>query len=344
LSADPAAGLTLINTYDYCRGNPVRLVDPSGTQPAPDQETFNRVDADHNGKLNLSEVVSGANCMTPEASDKFLLSQSPNTFTNDGWLARNILLEPYFAAGRRADEQKRNAVFMWSDGSQSTSEQRENHLFLDEFYNGAAIRNGLGFGAIYYGATGDRGGAEILNGLASSAGGMAGDAAHYRATGSGLVAASKPSIAPPSRTAPSATAAPTRAPGPSSPVRLDPETGLPRQLWGTKVGPAYSSFEEAFGTGNHIMEVIVRQHGKEIARWWEASEGTVEAGGHTEQKALSRVALDPSVELELRGWHPPCPYGSGCMNTMTHVANTTGGRIIYRTASGRQPTYVFHRE
>jgi RHS repeat-associated protein len=352
LSADPAAGLTLINAFDYCRGNPVRLVDPGGAQPASDQATFNRVDADHNGRLNLSEVLSGTRCMTPEASDKFLLSQSPNTFTDDGWLARNILLEPHFAAGRRADEQDRNAVRMWSDGSQSTREQRERYTFLDEFYNGAPIRNGLGFGAIYYGMTGDRGGAEILNGLATSAGGMVGDAAHYRATGRGLVSASQPSIGPSSRTASAPAAAssaspnssPTNAPGPLSPVRLDRETGLPRQLWGTPVGPAYPSFEEAFGQGNHIMEVIVRQRGKEVARWWEASEGTVEAGGHTEQKALSRVALDPSVELELRGWHPPCPYGSGCMNTMSHVANTTGGRIIYRTASGRQPTYVFSRE
>ena len=112
------------------------------------------------------------------------------------------------------------------------------------------------------------------------------------------------------------------------------------------MGPAYPSFEaaRASGQGSHIIEVIVHQRGKEVAQWWEVSEGTVAAGMHTEQKALSRIALDSSVEVELRGWYPPCPYGSGCMNTMQHVANTTGARIVYRVAARRQPFYVFERE
>ena len=95
--------------------------------------------------------------------------------------------------------------------------------------------------------------------------------------------------------------------GASSPVQLDPGTGVPRQLWGTPVGPAYPSFEaaRASGQGSHIIEVIVHQRGKEVAQWWEVSEGTVAAGMHTEQKALSRIALDSSVEVELRGGiHP----------------------------------------
>ena len=91
--------------------------------------------------------------------------------------------------------------------------------------------------------------------------------------------------------------------------------------------PAYHTFEEAFGQGNHVAEVVVRHEGKTIGTWWEASG----AAGHTEMQALSRVKLQRGVEVEIRGWFPPCPWQGGCMNTMNALAEQTGASIIYRT-------------
>ncbi|HVG52884.1 MAG TPA: RHS repeat-associated core domain-containing protein [Vicinamibacterales bacterium] len=103
-----------------------------------------------------------------------------------------------------------------------------------------------------------------------------------------------------------------------------------------RIGPRYHSFDEAFGQGGHVLEVVVRKkNGREIARWWEASEGGgLGRAGHTEQKALSRIKLGPDIEIEMRGWHNPCPYSGGCMNTMRYVAEEYGTDIMYRTPRG----------
>lgn len=45
--------------------------------------------------------------------------------------------------------------------------------------------------------------------------------------------------------------------------------------------------------------------------------------------------LGPEVEVEIRGFFPPCPYQTGCHNTMEGMAHLTGGRIIYRQADWR---------
>jgi RHS repeat-associated protein len=106
-----------------------------------------------------------------------------------------------------------------------------------------------------------------------------------------------------------------------------------------KVGRPFSSLDEAFGQGGHTLEVIVRnKNGREIGRWWEASERGIGQLGHTEQKALGRIKLGPDIEIEMRGWHNPCPYSGGCMNTMRHVADEFGTTITYRTPRG---TYYF---
>jgi hypothetical protein len=100
-----------------------------------------------------------------------------------------------------------------------------------------------------------------------------------------------------------------------------------------RASSAFRTFEEAFGQGEHVMEVIVRsKNGTEVARWWEASELGLGFGGHTEQKALNRLMnLGIDTELELRGWYPPCPYSGGCMNTLEEFARRTGIDITYRT-------------
>jgi RHS repeat-associated protein len=102
------------------------------------------------------------------------------------------------------------------------------------------------------------------------------------------------------------------------------------------IGPAFGTFEEAYGQGGHVLEVVVRtKDGTEIARWWEASEGGgLGFAGHTEQKALSRIWLGPDIEFEMHGWFSPCPYGQGCMNTMRYVADQYGTDILYITPRG----------
>ncbi|UII31482.1 hypothetical protein LVD17_24625 [Fulvivirga ulvae] len=120
---------------------------------------------------------------------------------------------------------------------------------------------------------------------------------------------------------------------------VDVSDGVPEQIHRPvidgneiEVGPAYASYEEASGQGNHIAEIIVREtDGTEISRWWEVSEiGLPSKLGHTEQKALMRIRLGSDIELEIRGFHPPCPYSSGCNNTMEAMAEMFGMNITYR--------------
>lgn len=113
--------------------------------------------------------------------------------------------------------------------------------------------------------------------------------------------------------------------------------GVPIQLRGPKVGPAFRTFEEAFeaaaGDETHIMEVILRENGKEIANWWEISETGLGKLGDTEQKFLSRVAPRPGVEVELRGWAQPCNLPGGCHLALDQATIETGADIMYRRLS-----------
>jgi RHS repeat-associated protein len=144
-------------------------------------------------------------------------------------------------------------------------------------------------------------------------------------------------------------AAEARAAGQLELLRLN-ESGVPVQLHNldTPIGRAYATGEEAvaaMASGGHVMEVVVRQRGGVVGNWWEISEtGIGERGqlGHTEQKALKRIAyLGPDVSIEMRGAFPPCPYGGGCMNTL-QLAAQTGARITYRQTNGA--TFMFQPE
>lgn len=145
---------------------------------------------------------------------------------------------------------------------------------------------------------------------------------------------------------------PTRVPRPvtitsETVLRLDPKTKLPVQLGsGESVGPAYRTLAdaEAANIGTHYAEVIVRKDGRELARWWEASEGghstTNRRIGDTEQKALSRIRLRRDVEVEIRGTHPPCNEPGGCMQTMRALTEQVEGaqityRAVYVTKNGK---------
>ena len=88
-----------------------------------------------------------------------------------------------------------------------------------------------------------------------------------------------------------------------------------------KIGPRYNSFEEAFGQGGHALEVIVRKkNGREIARWWEASEGGIlRRAGDTEQKALVDSSRDRTSKLRCAGGIPPArtPAAAGTQCSMS---------------------------
>ncbi|WP_174296654.1 eCIS core domain-containing protein [Sphingomonas bacterium] len=143
-------------------------------------------------------------------------------------------------------------------------------------------------------------------------------------------------------------------------VNLGPN-GLPVQVHDLAhpIGPAFATFEEAqavVGPQGHILQVVVEEDGHEVASWWEASEGGMAAQypedfrahqlGHTEQKALRRLTLRKGIRVELRGTMPPCPYGGGCMNTMSAAAQQSGAEIVYRQMreGGAESTFVFDRQ
>jgi hypothetical protein len=114
------------------------------------------------------------------------------------------------------------------------------------------------------------------------------------------------------------------------------KAAAPAQLYGKyKVGPAFRTREEAIANlphgEAHLAQVVhTDAKGNILKTWWEVSESGLPAQvGHTEQKALVRVRLKRGETLEVRGWHPPCPYGAGCHNVMEHTAIKSGGTIVY---------------
>ncbi|MFB2833323.1 SpvB/TcaC N-terminal domain-containing protein [Floridanema evergladense] len=141
-------------------------------------------------------------------------------------------------------------------------------------------------------------------------------------------------------------------------VVLD-ENGLPTQIHRPElqVEPAYSTIEDAAvaaGRGGHYLEVLVfDEQGNLIATWFEASQrgvGSAEVGlqaGHTEQIALLRMRLRPGVHVEMRGFNPPCQFGGGCYNALQDVANATDATFSYRRydpVTGRESIYQIQSE
>jgi RHS repeat-associated protein len=127
------------------------------------------------------------------------------------------------------------------------------------------------------------------------------------------------------------------------------ENGLPTQIHraDVSIGPAYATLEEAVAASNggHYLEVILSDRsGTQLARWFEASEtGLPEMLGHTEQKALLRLNLSSGLEVEMRGFYPPCPYGAGCMNALQGLADRSGTTFTYvmMQPSGNEVIYPF---
>jgi hypothetical protein len=113
------------------------------------------------------------------------------------------------------------------------------------------------------------------------------------------------------------------------------ESDSPKQIYGKdSIGPAYSSFAEAIEAlphaEAHIVEVVHTDTEGNVRKWWEVSESGLSAqAGHTEQKALARVELQPGETLTILGWHPPCGYSTGCHMVMEDMAIRTGADITY---------------
>jgi RHS repeat-associated protein len=114
----------------------------------------------------------------------------------------------------------------------------------------------------------------------------------------------------------------------------------PAQISGKyKIGPAYKSMDEAVANlphpEAHLAQVTHKDaSGRVVNTWWEVSEsGLPGRVGDTEQKALRRVELKPGETLEIKGWHPPCPYQCGCHTIMEDTAITTGADIHYTAVS-----------
>jgi RHS repeat-associated protein len=213
LSCDPVGPSQASNLYQYCLGNPIRFGDPTGLQPpsseSQNDQIFRQLDADRNGVLDAREISALTGCWDPKVVREFLTNtQNYRKFTAGGlWTAQDILertpandvLDISVNAFARWVENgpSQTAKRQYSDSPyQMTTEQHEDYVGNEEFYGGADIRTGLGFGAVYYGVTHDKGGAEWLNTTFSGVGGAAGDAIYYRSVGQSLAAQSRASIEP----------------------------------------------------------------------------------------------------------------------------------------------------
>jgi hypothetical protein len=127
-------------------------------------------------------------------------------------------------------------------------------------------------------------------------------------------------------------------------LELDAD-GLPKQLTqdhgaGTYKIPPFRTFSEAQmeaakrtgKTEPHILFVQVEDGGVIIAEWWEVSEvGSLwKRAGDTEQKALSRMNLNPEVNVIMWGKIAPCTHAeNGCRNAMQIATTQSGAKIKY---------------
>jgi RHS repeat-associated protein len=114
--------------------------------------------------------------------------------------------------------------------------------------------------------------------------------------------------------------------------------GVPVQLHrDRRIGPAFRSraeAEAAIRDGGHVMEAAIRKNGREVARWWEASEpgygGPYLGLSDTEQRALLRINLEPGLELEFTGTFPVC-HTRRCFQSLDFVSAEHGVDITYRS-------------
>jgi hypothetical protein len=126
------------------------------------------------------------------------------------------------------------------------------------------------------------------------------------------------------------------------------------------IGPPFETFEAAEAEANrlfalyqtlkrkprnppHVLAVFVKDDkGKIVDRWFEVSE---RAGmlGHTEQKALSRINLQPGMTVEFIGHYSPCSLPGGCSRAMSEAALRSHVHIRYRFVYGHtgETTYEF---
>jgi RHS repeat-associated protein len=93
------------NLYEYCSANPIRYHDLKGQQPNSYEATFNRLDADKNGKLDATELFNGTQCMTQKAMDDLLKNTSPFQFTEAALEIRDYLLPPTISPLKMSEEE-----------------------------------------------------------------------------------------------------------------------------------------------------------------------------------------------------------------------------------------------
>jgi hypothetical protein len=125
----------------------------------------------------------------------------------------------------------------------------------------------------------------------------------------------------------------------SGPLNIDPDTGLPTQIHNLDVemGPPFASRPDAL-PGQNVAEVTVSDSdGNVIGHWWEVSEEGLGQLGHTEQKALSRINLEPGMTIEFTAdaAPSPCTYPpSSCHGGLDVIASTNNVDIIYNGPQG----------
>lgn len=139
VSCDPAGGGRTQSLYEYCSGNPVRFIDANGqdslealgqlggafkqiseevsiqraqlARERHNEAMLRKLDTDRSGRLDAGEVISAAYCWRPEIVEKFL-SNYPyaRAYTEGGWQARQLVLEPYYEREEDLTQSMRNQL------------------------------------------------------------------------------------------------------------------------------------------------------------------------------------------------------------------------------------------
>lgn len=181
VSCDPAGGGRTQSLYEYCSGNPVRFIDANGqdslealgqlggafkqiseevsiqraqlARERHNEAMLRKLDTDRSGRLDAGEVISATYCWRPEIVEKFL-SNYPyaRAYTEGGWQARQLVLEPYYEREEDLTQSMRNQLqqrpgyrsYAWT-GAEKEAYEAASPDRVRDFNNAAfAVINSMG--------------------------------------------------------------------------------------------------------------------------------------------------------------------------------------------------------
>lgn len=336
------------NPYLYGFNNPVMIFDPDGKDDEckppfkcekKPQKEFTAADARIFMEKEIIRMGGGGKCTNEDLGtlyrryldvkaeyERKMEGDGPKLIADTGPRRRHHYITIIGDDITGLDITVRRKVEFWGTDEEAEEFQRQKNAEYAYRVSGAAL------GGIAQAGAARRANANMPLGLPDTRQTQSGAPLSNPESHTAPAKASPPPAAPPP---------PPAAPPPPSPPSAPPSGGGGGKSGGSGIGPAYSTFEAAEaaaaqtptspGKKPHVLGVLVYdKSGKKVGEWYEISESGSGMGGHTEQKALSRMKLEEGMSVEFVGHYSPCNLNSGCSSAMSTAAKNNKVDIRYR--------------